>query len=398
MYNNFGKSQVNNRQSGNFKNRFRRGRGFGMRQKYINPALFVKKAEEQEIQEAFTPKHEFADFNICSELKQNIKDHGYITPTPIQDEAIPYLLESKDLVGIANTGTGKTAAFLIALINKVFLDRFQKVLIIAPTRELAVQIEDEFKAFAKNMNIFSVLCIGGVGMHGQVSGLRRNHNFVIGTPGRLKDLKEQRKLNLAMYNNIVLDEVDRMLDMGFVNDVKFIISHLPLYRQSLFFSATITKEVAPIMHTLLKNPVTVSVKQQETAINVDQDVIRLQGRNKIDVLCELLGKQGFGKVLIFGRTKWGMEKLGRVLLQKGLKIAAIHGNKNQNQRQRALDEFKKGAIQALLATDIASRGLDIEDVTHVINYDQPASYEDYIHRIGRTGRAGKTGSAITFLD
>lgn len=206
------------------------------------------------------------------------------------------------------------------------------------------------------------------------------------------------KLNLANYNNIVLDEVDRMLDMGFIHDMKFIISHLPGHRQSLFFSATFPSQVVPIAQTLLNNPVTASVKSRETAQNIDQEVIKIQGRNKIDVLHNLLAEDGFDKVLVFGRTKWGIEKLSKTLQMRGFKASAIHGNKNQNQRQRALDQFKKQEIQVLLATDVASRGLDIDDVTHVINYDAPMSYEDYVHRIGRTGRADKKGKAITFVE
>lgn len=248
------------------------------------------------------------------------------------------------------------------------------------------------------MNIFSVLIMGGSGTFNQIQGLRKQHDFVIGTPGRIKDLKMRGKLNLANYNNIVLDEVDRMMDMGFINDMRFIISHLPGHRQSLFFSATLPREVLPIVQTFLRNPITISVKSQETAQNIDQDVIKIQGRNKIDVLHNLLTEDGFEKVLVFGRTKWGVEKLSKTLQQRGFRALAIHGNKNQNQRQRALDQFKRHEIQVLLATDVASRGLDIDDVTHVINYDAPMSYEDYVHRIGRTGRADKKGKAITFVE
>lgn len=343
-------------------------------------------------------KHQFGDFLIAEQIKTNILNKGYTTPTPIQDQVIPYVLEGRDVIGIANTGTGKTGAFLIPLVNKVLYNRSQKVLIVAPTHELAVQINEELKIFAKDMNIFSVLLIGGSGLFNQIQGLRKQHDFVIGTPGRIKDLKMRGKLNLANYNNIVLDEVDRMLDMGFIHDMKFIISHLPGHRQSLFFSATFPSQVIPIAQTLLKNPVTVSVKSQETAQNIDQEVIKIQGRNKIDVLHNLLAEDGFDKVLVFGRTKWGIEKLSKTLQMRGFRASAIHGNKNQNQRQRALDQFKKQEIQVLLATDVASRGLDIDDVTHVINYDAPMSYEDYVHRIGRTGRADKKGKAITFVE
>ena len=373
-------------------------RSQGKKQSNVNPALFVNKpAQEVDIPQV-NVKHKFSDFLIAEQIKVNIQNKGYTTPTAIQDQVIPYVLEGRDVIGIANTGTGKTGAFLIPLVNKVLYNRSQKVLIVAPTHELAVQINEELKIFAKDMNIYSVLLIGGSGMFSQIQGLRKQHDFVIGTPGRIKDLKMRGKLNLANYNNIVLDEVDRMLDMGFIHDMKFIISHLPGHRQSLFFSATFPPQVAPIAQTLLRNPITISVKSQETAKNIDQDVIKINGRNKIDVLHNLLTEDGFDKVLVFGRTKWGIEKLSKTLQLRGFKAQAIHGNKNQNQRQRALDQFKREEIQVLLATDVASRGLDIDDVTHVINFDAPMSYEDYVHRIGRTGRADKKGKAITFVE
>ncbi len=385
MYNNF-KSR---------RNKFSGKRKIGT----VHPSLLVKSAEEVVQQpEAYIAKHQFSDFLVSDQLKRNIAEKGYKTPTPIQDEVIPFVLEGRDVIGVSNTGTGKTAAFLIPLINKIFFNRSQKVLIVVPTRELATQIQDELKIFAGRMNIFSVLCIGGVSLQQQVRGIRQNPNVVIGTPGRLKDLKMQGKLNFAIYNNIVLDEVDRMLDMGFINDVKFIISHLSSNRQSLFFSATLSKEIQGITHSFLKNPITISVKSREVPLNVNQDIIKTNGRQKFDILNELLRKEGFQKVLIFGRTKWGIEKLAKQLAAAGFKVAALHGNKNQNQRQRALDEFKMDKITILLATDIASRGLDIENVTHVINYDLPQNYEDYVHRIGRTGRADKKGIALSFVD
>lgn len=364
----------------------------------INPARYVKKAEVQTLTEEYVPTNSFESLMIAERLKENILAKGYTKPTPIQDQAIIPILEGKDVVGLANTGTGKTAAFLIPLINKVYFSRGEKTLIIVPTRELAVQIEEEFRAFTKGMNVYSVLCIGGVGMLKQIQGLKRDHDFVIGTPGRLKDLERQGRLRLFQYNNIVLDEVDRMMDMGFINDIRYIISKLDKNRQSLFFSATMPDAIRNLAHTFLYEPVTISVKTQDTIHTVEQDVIKLNGRAKVDVLEDLLAKQGFEKVLVFGRTKWGMDKLAKILEQRGIRVAAIHGNKNQNQRQRALDEFKKGRVLALLATDVASRGLDIDDVTHVINYDEPATYEDYIHRIGRTGRASKTGTALTFIE
>jgi len=385
------KSRNNNnqrRQNGNRRNQV----------KYINPALFMNKPVQAADIKPAEIKNQFSDFLIAQKIKDNILEKGYDKPTPIQDEVIPFVLEGRDVIGLANTGTGKTGAFLIPLINKVLYNRSQKILILAPTRELAVQINEELKIFAKDMNIYSVLCIGGVGITNQVHGIRRPHDFIIGTPGRIKDLKMTGKLNLALYNNVVLDEVDRMMDMGFINDMKFILSHLPKYRQSLFFSATLPPEVSRIAQAFLNNPITVSVKTQETSQNIEQEIIKINGQNKVDVLHNLLAEDGFDKVLVFGRTKWGIEKLSKTLQQRGFKALAIHGNKNQNQRQRALDQFKRQEIQVLLATDVASRGLDIDDVTHVINFDQPGSYEDYVHRIGRTGRADRKGKAITFVE
>lgn len=383
-----------NRFQGNNRQQFR-----GRRQeKSIHPSLLVKKAESMVAEAPYQHTHTFDDFPIADAIKQNIKAQGYHTPTPIQDQAIPHILEGKDVIGIANTGTGKTATFLLPLLNKIYSNRSQRVLIVAPTRELAVQIQQETKLFARQLNIFSVLCIGGVGLHQQIQGIRRNPHIVIGTPGRLKDLKMQGKLQFAGFQNVVLDEVDRMLDMGFLPDVKLILSHLPRERQSLFFSATVSPTISDLIHTFVKNPITISIKSNQTTANVDQDIIRMQGRQKITVLSELLRQEDIKKAIVFGRTKWGIEKLARQLEDNGFSVAALHGNKNQNQRQRALDAFKQNHVTVLLATDIASRGLDIDDVTHVINYDLPASYEDYIHRIGRTGRANKKGIALSFID
>lgn len=382
MYRNFNRGKNNNR----------------FRIKSINPAHFINQTQGVGVAEKIEIKNKFSDFLISDVIKTNIQNKGYTIPTPIQDKVIPEILQNRDVIGLANTGTGKTGAFLIPLINKVIFNRSQKVLIIVPTRELAVQIEEEFKIFAKNTNTYSVLVIGGVGISGQANGLRRNPSFVIGTPGRLKDLKKQGKINFSIFNNIVLDEVDRMMDMGFINDIKTIISFLPSARQSMFFSATLPSSTVPIVRTFLRNPITISVKSTELVENIEQDVLRVNGKNKTNMLFELLEKKEYEKVLIFGRTKWGMEKLYRVLLQRGYKVAAIHGNKNQNQRQRAITQFKNNEINILVATDIASRGLDIDDVTHVINFDAPASIEDYIHRVGRTARNEKSGSAITFVD
>lgn len=396
-------SRSSNRQNNNFRSRNNFGKQRGQRgQATFDPTHVILQSKSLPVEkvekEVYQPKQTFADFAIDERLKQNIAQHGFTDPTPIQDEIIPSILENRDVVGIANTGTGKTAAFLIPLIDKILKDRNQKILIIAPTRELAIQVREEFRIFSQNMKIFSSLLIGGTPMGRQIDSLRRGQDVVIGTPGRIKDLYQRRELNFEGFNNIVLDEVDRMLDMGFVHDVRFITSLLPKNRQSLFFSATMTSRVQEIMRGFLTDPVQVSTKTQETSLNVQQDIVKINGRQKVDLLHDMLTNQEFEKVLVFGRTKRGTEQLKRSLVQKGLRVDAIHGNKTQGQRQRALENFRNNRVQALIATDVVARGLDITDVTHVINYDLPESYETYVHRIGRTGRANRTGVALTFVE
>ncbi len=272
------------------------------------------------------------------------------------------------------------------------------MLIIAPTRELAAQIKDEFFVFSKNLHIYSTLCIGGENVNRQRNDLRRNPNFVIGTPGRIQDLIRSKILDMFNFNSVVLDEVDRMLDIGFINDIKNIISLLPKFRQSLFFSATINRKVQEILDSFVTDPILVSVKTEETPENIIQSTIKVTNPGmKVDKLHELLIKPEFEKVLVFGRTKHSVQKLSDELVNRGFRSDAIHGNKKQNQRIRALEKFKSNETKILIATDVASRGLDIPNVSHVINYDLPESYEAYIHRIGRTGRADKTGVALTFV-
>jgi ATP-dependent RNA helicase RhlE len=365
----------------------------------INAVKIVNNEKLNILGEVFVPKNGFADFAVVQQLKDNISAKKYVIPTPVQDQAIDHILNGRDVIGIANTGTGKTAAFLIPLINKVFLNKSEKVLIIAPTRELALQIQEELRDFSRGLGIRSVLCIGGMSLWRQKNELRQNNNFVIGTPGRIKDLIGERSLSLSMFHSVVLDEADRMVDIGFINDIKYFISLLPQNRQSLFFSATISGKVKEILNAFVNNPVTVSVEKQVTAENVEQDVIKIGNKNeKIDKLHDLLSQKEFEKVLVFGRTKWGMQKLTNELIRRGIKVAVIHGNKSQGQRQKALEQFKSNQVSVLLATDVASRGLDIPDVSHVINFDMPATYDDYVHRIGRTGRAGKRGIALTFVE
>ena len=373
---------------------------FHGRQKSLpnDPDLYVRKAVQNSATAGYKPQNTFADFNLTPVLKSNIDYRGYKSPTPIQDQAIPAILKGRDLIGLAATGTGKTAAFLIPLIQIMHNDRNKKTLIITPTRELAVQIQDEFKSFAYDMKLFSSLLIGGSNMNRQIQSLRRNPHVVVATPGRLKDLVGRKAIFLEDYTNVVLDEVDLMVDIGFINDVKYFTSLLPQQRQSLFFSATISPGVQGVLQSFVTNPITVSVKIQDTSENVDQNLVRVtNSENKVEKLHDLLISDGFDKVLIFGRTKHGVEKLNRELVKRGFRVGTIHGDKKQGHRQRTLRSFKNNEIQVLLATDVASRGLDIPDVTHVINYELPETYEDYIHRIGRTGRAGKTGIALTFI-
>ncbi len=365
------------------------GRGGFAQKSFRDISKFVNKAVITEEVEVFKPEHAFIDFLIDDKLKANIVKKGYVNPTPIQDRAIPHVLKGSDVVGIANTGTGKTAAFLIPLIDKVLKDRTQKIIIMVPTRELATQIDDELRGFANMLAIFSVVCVGGSPMGKQLSGLRRSYNFVIGTPGRLKDLQERKALDLAHTKTVVLDEADRMLDMGFIHDMRFMMSKMSAERQTLFFSATMSNDIQVLVKDFLKSPVSISVKTGDTAKSVDQDIVRVQGKNKVDVLQDLLTQSDYSKVLIFGKTKHGVERLKELLVARGFKAESIHGNKTQSHRQRALDMFKKNSLQVLVATDVAARGIDVSDVTHVINYDLPATYEDYIHRIGRTGRGGK---------
>ncbi len=347
----------------------------------------------------FTPKYTFADFGLLPVLHNNLTTRGYITPTPIQDEAIWHVLKGLDLVGLANTGTGKTGAFVIPMIQLLRqAQNRQTALVIAPTRELAFQIDEEFRAFSRGLGIYTALCVGGTSLHWQRVALARRPHVVIGTPGRLMDLVRQGVLKFDSTSILVLDEVDRMLDMGFIQDVRFLVAKLPLKRQSLCWSATINPEVERLLSQMLRNPVTVSVRTSETSDHVEQNIIKASSHDeKINHLNSLLRQPAFDKVLIFGQTKWGVQKLADSLTQLGLKAQAIHGNKSQPQRQRALKAFKDGWIKILVATDVAARGLDIPNVSHVINFDQPATYEGYIHRIGRTGRAGKLGHALTFV-
>lgn len=343
--------------------------------------------------------HVFSDFALCPTLKENIRIKGFVTPTTIQEQTIPAILAGRDVIGMAKTGTGKTAAFLIPLIQKVTLDRAQRVLVVVPTRELAYQIHKELRDFARGLSIRSALLIGGAGEWRQREDLARDPHFVIATPGRLKDFVKSRDIALSGFRNVVLDEADRMVDIGFIQDIKYFISRIPKERQSLFFSATISGRVGEILADFVHDPVRVSVNSSDSVGGIVQDVIRVaNNQSKVDVLHEMLKQDSFDKVLVFGRTKHGVQRLSDELSKRGVKSGAIHGNKRQNQRQYVLNQFTRSEIQILIATDVASRGLDIPNVSHVINYDLPETINDYTHRIGRTGRANKQGIALTFID
>lgn len=384
----------------------RGGRGGKMgREESINPSMFINRTSDNPNDDANAKaaamhpiKHSFMDFEIDDRLKRAVVFKGYTTPSPIQDQSIPLILDGRDIVGIANTGTGKTAAFLLPLINKVLKKKDEQILIVAPTRELAIQIDQEFKDLTRGMGLFSVCCVGGVNIVGQLKELRYFNNFIIGTPGRLKDLIERGQIKLEKFKTIVLDEADQMLDMGFINDMKYLVAKMPAERHTLFFSATLSPEIEKLIGSFLNNPARVMVKTRDTSKDVEQDVVRIMpGMNKVDTLVDLLKQPGFDKVIVFCKTKHGAEKLTQMIVRQGIKAESIHGDKDHKRRQKALGLFKQDHVQALVATDVAARGLDISGVSHVINFDLPSTYTDYVHRIGRTGRAGKKGMALTFI-
>ncbi len=384
---------------------FRPGKSSGSRNgqrrgAYIHPSKFVNKAVAKADEVVYDAKHKFVDFNFTPELQANIDHKGYVTPSAIQDQSIPFILEGRDVIGLANTGTGKTAAFALPIIERLAANpELNSVLIVAPTRELAQQIDEQFRAFSYNMRLFTTLVVGGTNIDRQIQQLRRGPHVIIGTPGRLRDLMKRRVLKLDHIRTLVLDEADRMLDMGFIVDIKAIVEETPADRQTLFFSATITPEIERLVQGFLRNPETVSVRTADTSESVDQDVVETNGKDhKLEVLINLLSDAEFEKVLVFGETKFGVQRLSDHLDQSGVPSAAIHGNKSQSQRQRALRAFKENKVRVMVATDVAARGLDIPNVSHVINFDQPATYEDYVHRIGRTGRGGASGKALTFIE
>ncbi len=347
----------------------------------------------------------FEKLQLIAPLLQALKQEGYTTPTPIQQQAIPIVLEQRDLLGCAQTGTGKTAAFALPILQLLLEEgtiagrKPIRTLVLTPTRELAIQIAESFTAYGHHTGLRNTVVFGGVGQKPQTDALRAGVDVLIATPGRLLDLMDQGYVDLRQLKIFVLDEADRMLDMGFVHDVKRIIAKLPQKRQSLFFSATMPPEIVKLSATILTNPLRVEVTPESTtAETIQQCVYFVDKANKKSLLIHLLRDSAIDNTLVFTRTKHGADRVARDLTKFGVKAEAIHGDKGQNARQRALSNFKEKKIRVLVATDIAARGIDIDKLSHVINYELPNVPESYVHRIGRTGRAGANGKAISFCD
>ncbi len=345
----------------------------------------------------------FTDFPLITPIQNAIKDAGYTAPTPIQTRAIPEILAGKDILGYAQTGTGKTAAFTLPIIQGLAKSNPRqgiKALIITPTRELAIQIGENISTYSQHVhNVHHTVIFGGVNATPQVKALKRGIQILVATPGRLLDLHTQGYIKLQSLDYFVLDEADRMLDMGFIHDIKRILKIVPTERQTLFFSATMPKQIEQLASRMLKRPITIEIAQKSsTAERVEQRLYHVSKADKRDLLVYLLEDQTLESVLVFTRTKHGADRIARILNKNKISAAAIHGNKSQNARQKALNDFKSRDIRVLIATDIAARGIDVDNLSHVINYELPNIPETYVHRIGRTGRAGREGIAISFCD
>ncbi|NJD61845.1 MAG: DEAD/DEAH box helicase [Deltaproteobacteria bacterium] len=346
----------------------------------------------------------FETFGLCPEILRAVKARNYQTPTPIQEKAIPHVMEGKDLLGCAQTGTGKTAAFALPILQRLYGSpaggrkrRAVRALVLTPTRELANQIGDSFGAYGRHTGLRHVVVYGGVSQKPQAQALHQGIDILVATPGRLLDLVSQGIVNLGGVETFVLDEADRMLDMGFIHDIRRIIDKLPVARQTLFFSATMPAEIQRLSGTILRNPVRVAATPAATpAEAVEHSVYFVEKQTKGELLRHLLADDSIKNALVFTRTKHGADRVARQLVRANLRAEAIHGDKSQNVRERALADFKRGRTRVLVATDIAARGLDIVDLSHVINYDLPVESESYVHRIGRTGRAGASGIALSF--
>jgi len=376
-----------------------RARGGRFKKTRLDPTTLVNTSIKINEEKAGVVTRSFAEMKIHSELQSRIERKGYINSTEIQDKTFEIIMDGLSVMGIANTGTGKTGAFLIPILNKIISEKKSaKTIILVPTRELAEQVEQELKSLTKGLKVFSSVFIGGTSVRKDLDKLRRPNDVVIGTPGRINDLIDRRALKLFDFSKIVLDEFDTMLDMGFLQDVTKVIDQMHKRDQTILFSATENSKQQNIIDSIIDNYQKVSVSSGEANTdNIYQEIIKTRGDDdKFDILADLLEKEEFEKVLIFLETKRQVSKLFMKLKQYGVRIDEIHGDKTQMYRSKAVRKFKSGAIKVLVATDVASRGIDIDNVTHVINYEIPSSRESYIHRIGRTGRAGKSGNAITF--
>ncbi|TNE53831.1 MAG: DEAD/DEAH box helicase [Bacteroidetes bacterium] len=365
----------------------------------IDPSTLIKKASTS-IETNFVSKLTFRDFNLHSALSKSITAKGYERPTEIQERVIPSLIEGNDLIGIAATGTGKTGAFLVPIIHQMLINRETSALVIVPTRELAQQVHDEFISLTKGMGIHSSCFIGGTNVNKDMANARRKNPFIVATPGRLNDLMSRKAMNLNRTSILVLDEFDRMLDMGFIHDVRKISSAMISKKQTMLFSATVDKSQEKLINEFVMSPIRVNVTTGTDSSNrVHQDIVKVgKSENKFDVLLALLNKDSFEKVILFAETKRTADKISKQLRNSGLRSDVIHGNKSQNYRTNAIKQFKAGKTKILVATDVAARGVDVDNVTHVVNYQLPRTMDSYIHRIGRTGRAGKTGMAYTFIN
>ena len=348
---------------------------------------------------------DFKSLNLNPKILSSLEEKGYTHPTPIQLQSIPHLLKGKDLLGIAQTGTGKTAAFSLPILDHLTKSKqtvsaySTRVLILSPTRELASQIADNIDRYGSNLGFSNMVIFGGVNINTQIKAMRRGVDIIVATPGRLLDLMEQGYIRLNQVEVFVLDESDRMLDMGFIRDIKKIIPKLPKVRQNLLFSATMPKDIAVLANKILQNPIKVEVTPQATTVEkIDQKINLVEKSNKLSLLKNILEQEDATTVLVFSRTKHGANKIVKYLTKESIQSEAIHGNKSQSAREKALDEFRQGKIKVLIATDIAARGIDVPDITHVINFDIPQDPESYVHRIGRTARAGRNGIAISFCD
>lgn len=370
----------------------------GFKADNIPKHLFINHAAVKPEITDYKSINQFGDFAIPDRLKENLGLKGYTKPSPIQDMSIPVALTGRDVIGIASTGTGKTAAFLIPLITRMYNEPLHNCIILAPTRELALQVEEEFMDLSRGLRMPSVACVGGAPIYRQLKRLERDVRVVVGTPGRVKDLIERGNINMANIHSVVLDEADRMLDMGFIGDMREILGAMPKDKMGLFFSATFSKEIQLLCHDFLNSPETVSIKTRDTASSVYQDIIEYSGKpDKYAKLEALLKEEKANKVLIFSERKRDVDTLAMDLKRSGFKAFGLHGDMRNRERERAVQALTEGSVQIVVATDVAARGIDIKDVSLVVNYDVPGNYDTYIHRIGRTGRANAVGHAVTFV-